>query len=143
MTSITTPTRVPLRGIPLLKATRALLRHPSTMAAKTGLVEAVYDQADPGNGEVCETRACVGGWIAFLAGEWDGKDRSGVRPEVIQDLTGLSWYLATNLYYGRWTRWGEPDGELRLDRSNAAAVRVLGKIIQEMESGARSATFPH
>lgn len=129
-----------LRGIPLLKATRALLRHPSRMAERTGLARAAYDQGERGYYYIstCGTTACVAGWMMFLAGKWDGISPFTYHWRDVSDLTGMRSSVADDLYFGRWDRWGEPHrgNKSNMDRSNAAAVRILTRIIAEMEAEA-------
>lgn len=128
-----------LRGIALLKATRDLLAEPAKMAEKTGLPGARYDQSNPGDLYLdCDTPACVLGWMAVLAGavtfrrrHW-GHDYSS---EGIGKLAGLGFYEASDLYTGRWQRWGvkdPPSGDI-LRRRASTAVRVLDRIIEEQE----------
>ncbi len=138
---MTTQTVVPivrnLRGLDLLRALLDLLSEPAKMAEKTGLVGARYDQREPGHcWHSCDSAACMFGWMAFLAGEWDGRSESTYSVREIGELASLNYRDANSLFFGFWDRWGEPAPERGSlpNRTNEAAVRVLDRLIAEQEA---------
>ncbi len=138
---MTTQTVVPivrnLRGLQLINAARDLIAAPDLMAEKTGLEGAHYDQSQPGNPDHrCGAAACALGWMAFLAGVWDGMSASTYADKEIGQLVGLYEDETRDLYCGFWDRWGVPAPERGslLNRTNEEAVRVLDRLIAEQEA---------
>lgn len=128
-----------LRGLPLIKALRDLLSEPEKMAEKTGLKDgAIYDQRRAGRFRLdCGAEACLTGWSMFLSGAWDGKSIPEYSLYDVLVVTGMDIDDVTSLFVGNWYRWGEwsPKSGSLNNRSADEAVRVLTRIIEEMEAG--------
>ncbi len=136
---IVVPVRRNLRGLELIRGTRYLLSEPDKMEEKTGIEGANYNQRRPGYKETpddqCDGSGCLVAWMAFLSGLWNGGEAKYHYYDVAF-MAGLSKIEIRDLFWGYWDRWGEPDpanGGL-LDRTNAAAVRVLDRLIAEQEA---------
>ncbi len=136
-TKTVTPIVRNLRGLQLINAARDLLVQPVSMEEKTGLEGARYNQADGGtNYDGCGAAACVVGWMAYLAGLWDGATSCDYDYYAVAYAAGLERNQIYDLYFGEWEQWGEPcpeNGDL-CSRTNAAAVRVLDRLIAEQEA---------